>query len=237
MSLVRSMLAASTVALSFQAHAAAENWQFQSEVQYPIYQGQMTGLYRTQGIAPNGNEWIFTWQYGLERTDANFNSLQRTGSVSLPATINTGIPALSWMLFAVFWFKNPEARIFFILAVSAVLMSSIDTTIVAVAVPQLTTALDAPLPFSLSSSHFSELLIALTPSRARALLRSPNRPAPRSPGRASDTAFHSARGRTNSRICVWPTCKRGLSTFRRSRRSAYLRRKPCVARSLLAMCL
>lgn len=30
--------------------------------------------------------------------------------------INTGIPALSWMLFAVFWFKNPEARIFFILA-------------------------------------------------------------------------------------------------------------------------
>ncbi len=93
MSLVRSMLAASTVALSFQAHAAVENWQFQSEVQYPIYQGQMTGLYRTQGIAPNGNEWIFTWQYGLERTDANFNSLQRTGSVSLPATINTGIPA------------------------------------------------------------------------------------------------------------------------------------------------
>lgn len=30
--------------------------------------------------------------------------------------INTGIPALSWMLFAVFWFKNAEARIFFILA-------------------------------------------------------------------------------------------------------------------------
>ncbi len=30
--------------------------------------------------------------------------------------INTGIPALSWMLFAVFWFKSSEARIFFILA-------------------------------------------------------------------------------------------------------------------------
>jgi len=29
--------------------------------------------------------------------------------------IDTGIPALSWMLIAVFWFKNPEARIFFIL--------------------------------------------------------------------------------------------------------------------------
>lgn len=31
--------------------------------------------------------------------------------------IDTGIPALSWMLVAVFWFKNPEARIFFILVV------------------------------------------------------------------------------------------------------------------------
>jgi NitT/TauT family transport system permease protein len=31
--------------------------------------------------------------------------------------IDTGIPALSWMLIAVFWFKNPEGRIFFILLV------------------------------------------------------------------------------------------------------------------------
>jgi NitT/TauT family transport system permease protein len=29
--------------------------------------------------------------------------------------IDSGIPALSWMLIAVFWFKHPEARIFFIL--------------------------------------------------------------------------------------------------------------------------
>ena len=29
--------------------------------------------------------------------------------------IDTGIPALSWILLAVFWFKNPEIRIFFIL--------------------------------------------------------------------------------------------------------------------------
>ena len=40
---------------------------------------------------------------------------------------------------------SPTRHIFFILAVSAVMMSSIDSTIVAVAVPQLTTALDAPL--------------------------------------------------------------------------------------------
>jgi len=31
--------------------------------------------------------------------------------------IDTGIPALSWMLLAVFWFRDPEARIFFILTV------------------------------------------------------------------------------------------------------------------------
>lgn len=31
--------------------------------------------------------------------------------------IDTGIPALSWMLIAVFWFKDPETRIFFILTV------------------------------------------------------------------------------------------------------------------------
>ena len=31
--------------------------------------------------------------------------------------IDTGIPALSWMLLAVFWFREPEVRIFFILSV------------------------------------------------------------------------------------------------------------------------
>lgn len=31
--------------------------------------------------------------------------------------IDTGIPALSWMLIAVFWFRQPEVRIFFILSV------------------------------------------------------------------------------------------------------------------------
>lgn len=30
--------------------------------------------------------------------------------------IDTGVPALSWMLLAVFWFKQPEVRVFFILS-------------------------------------------------------------------------------------------------------------------------
>jgi NitT/TauT family transport system permease protein len=29
--------------------------------------------------------------------------------------IDTGVPALSWMLFAIFWFENAESRVFFIL--------------------------------------------------------------------------------------------------------------------------
>ena len=34
--------------------------------------------------------------------------------------IDTGIPALSWMLMAVFWFKDPEMRMFFIMFVIVV---------------------------------------------------------------------------------------------------------------------
>ena len=34
--------------------------------------------------------------------------------------IDTGIPALSWMLVAVFWFKDPELRMFFIMLVIVV---------------------------------------------------------------------------------------------------------------------
>src|SRR5262245_42684884 len=40
---------------------------------------------------------------------------------------------------------SPARHLFFVLAVSAVLMSSIDQTIVAVALPQMITALDSPL--------------------------------------------------------------------------------------------
>ena len=42
-------------------------------------------------------------------------------------------------------FHSPTRHVFFVLAALAVLMSSIDSTIVAVAIPQLQTALDAPL--------------------------------------------------------------------------------------------
>ena len=41
--------------------------------------------------------------------------------------IDTGIPALSWMLLAIFWFSNPEVRIFFILSVILVPFYALNT--------------------------------------------------------------------------------------------------------------
>jgi hypothetical protein len=89
-------MAAGFAAFAVHAQAAShsESWQLSTTRSFDILQGTNTGLYRTQGVAVSGNEWVFSWQHGLERTDLSFNSLQRTGSVSLPAfTINSGIPA------------------------------------------------------------------------------------------------------------------------------------------------
>jgi hypothetical protein len=52
-----------------------------------------TGLYRSQGIATNGREWFFSWQYGLERADNAFNSLQRNSAFDPVAGLKPGIPA------------------------------------------------------------------------------------------------------------------------------------------------
>lgn len=90
-------ISACLLALSGAVHAATENWQFAGALDFPMFQGDMTGLYRTQGITlnPAANEWVFAWQYGLERTTADFQSLQRTGSLNLATmTVTTGIPAV-----------------------------------------------------------------------------------------------------------------------------------------------
>lgn len=87
-------LASAAVLLAGPALAATETWSLTQTDKYAYFDAQTTGVYRTQGVAYNGNEWLFSWQHGLERTDLGFNSLQRTGSVNLSTlTINTGIPA------------------------------------------------------------------------------------------------------------------------------------------------
>lgn len=95
MSFARTLAAgAAALMLVAPALAATGGWSLSQTDRYDYFDAHMTGVYRTQGVAFNGNEWIFSWQYGLERTDLGFKSLQRTGSVELPSlSIKTGIPA------------------------------------------------------------------------------------------------------------------------------------------------
>ncbi|WP_348751980.1 PEP-CTERM sorting domain-containing protein [uncultured Aquincola sp.] len=86
--------AGAALLLAAPAQAAAATWSLTQTDRYDYFDASFTGVYRTQGVAFNGNEWLFSWQYGLERTDLGFKSLQRTGSVELPSlNIKTGIPA------------------------------------------------------------------------------------------------------------------------------------------------
>ncbi|MCV2353125.1 PEP-CTERM sorting domain-containing protein [Paucibacter sp. B2R-40] len=73
---------------------AAQDWQLADVQAFYLHQppGSFTGIYRSQGIAVNGNEFVFSWQYGLERTDANFNSLQRNSNIG-SGGLTPGIPS------------------------------------------------------------------------------------------------------------------------------------------------
>jgi hypothetical protein len=72
-----------------------EQWKLADEKQFFLQQppGSMTGLYRTQGLATDGNHWFFSWQYGLEIANNDFQSLKRNSSFQLPANLVPGIPA------------------------------------------------------------------------------------------------------------------------------------------------
>ena len=93
---------ASLVALAFSAlamPAQAESWTLSSTDSIYLQSPPLsfTGVYFSQGLAFNSsaNEWISSWQYGLQRTDLALNSLQRLGQVdvSAPGFIVPGIPA------------------------------------------------------------------------------------------------------------------------------------------------
>lgn len=72
----------------------AEDWVLVDEQQFFLHkpENSFTGLYRTQGIAVDGNRWIFSWQYGLEIANRKFESVKRNSSFSLPANLTPGIP-------------------------------------------------------------------------------------------------------------------------------------------------
>lgn len=74
-----------------QSHDATAQWQLADEHQFyyarPL--GSFTGVFRTQGIATDDQQWYFSWQYGLEIADDQFNSVRRNSSIVPP---EFGIP-------------------------------------------------------------------------------------------------------------------------------------------------
>jgi hypothetical protein len=73
----------------------AKDWKLVDEQQFFLQKpaNSFTGLYRSQGIATDGHRWFFSWQYGLEIADKDFQSVLRNSSFQLPANLVPGIPA------------------------------------------------------------------------------------------------------------------------------------------------
>jgi hypothetical protein len=77
------------------ASAVKEQWQLVDVQQFFLHNPpySFTGLYRSQGIATDGEQWFFSWQYGLERADDAFHSLQRNSTFDPANGLTPGIPA------------------------------------------------------------------------------------------------------------------------------------------------
>lgn len=74
--------------------ALTEHWQLADKKQFFLQDppNSFTGLYRSQGIATDGQQWFFSWQYGLEIANDDFKSIQRNSSFQLPMNLVPGIP-------------------------------------------------------------------------------------------------------------------------------------------------
>jgi hypothetical protein len=92
------IIASALCLLSLAQTASAETWTLTSRNSLYLQSPPLsfTGYYFSQGLAFNStaSEWISSWQYGLQRTDLAFNSLQRLGriDVSVPNFVVPGIP-------------------------------------------------------------------------------------------------------------------------------------------------
>ncbi len=82
------LLAAALLAAPALPVIAAPVWQLTEVEQFLANDPAKSGIYRSQGIATDGQQWFFSWQYGLERAGNDFVSLQRNSSY--PTT--PGIP-------------------------------------------------------------------------------------------------------------------------------------------------
>jgi hypothetical protein len=71
---------------------AVEGWQYAGASSFFISATADSGLYRSQGMATDGQQWFFSWQYGLERADNAFHSVQRNSSLTATTSLVPGIP-------------------------------------------------------------------------------------------------------------------------------------------------
>jgi hypothetical protein len=65
--------------------AFAETWTYTGADRFSF----IAGAYRSQGVATDGTQWFFSWQYGLERTTPDYRELARNSSI---AGLRSGIP-------------------------------------------------------------------------------------------------------------------------------------------------
>jgi hypothetical protein len=72
----------------------ARDWALVDEQKFFLHkpENSFTGLYRTQGIATDGERWFFSWQYGLELANKKFETVKRNSSFALPFNLTPGIP-------------------------------------------------------------------------------------------------------------------------------------------------
>ena len=78
------------LASSFAADAAGTTWTQTGANVFTL----PDGIYRSQGMTTDGTSDYFSWQFGLEKTDLNYNEIARNSSVSLTTgQVTSGIPA------------------------------------------------------------------------------------------------------------------------------------------------
>lgn len=88
----RALLFSATLAVTAITAHATPTWQLADTQQFYANDPAKSGIYRSQGIATDGNQWFFSWQYGLERADQSFTSVQRNSSFTPPGAVTPGIP-------------------------------------------------------------------------------------------------------------------------------------------------
>jgi hypothetical protein len=74
-----------------QSHEPTRQWLLADEQQFFFEhpENPFNGIFRTQGITTDGQQWYFSWQYGLETADNQFESIHRNSSILPP---KFGIP-------------------------------------------------------------------------------------------------------------------------------------------------